>query len=219
MIYCKNYCEEKGISTSKLNEAQRTLHYIAENMRMEKKISEDGYKHFQQAIKALEQEPYDFAKWVASEIFDDMWEYNKYSFAEIACRKLAKLGIVRAKSNEWELVEQEPLEVEATKLQQAYNKGFGDCKQVVLELLADYDLSMGQVVKGVHDLSPVTPQPKTGHWIFDDECKEHGHCSHCGYGSVDLVDGKSHNFCRNCGAWMIESQESEDKNEIIYIHI
>ena len=53
------------------------------------------------------QEPYDFARWVASEIFDE-WEYNKDSFAEIACRKLAKLGIVRAKGDEWELVEQEP---------------------------------------------------------------------------------------------------------------
>lgn len=45
-----------------------------------------------------------FAKWVATEIFDDMWEYNKDAFAEIACRKLAKLGIVREKGNEWELV-------------------------------------------------------------------------------------------------------------------
>ena len=34
-----------------------------------------------------------------------MWEYNKDAFPEIACRKLAKLGIVRAKSDEWELVE------------------------------------------------------------------------------------------------------------------
>lgn len=57
MMYCESYCEEKGISTSQLNEAQRTLYYIAENMKMEKSISEDGYKHFQQAIKALEQEP------------------------------------------------------------------------------------------------------------------------------------------------------------------
>ena len=48
-----------------------------------------------------------FAKWVASEIFDDMWEYNKDSFAEIACHKLAKLGVVRAKGDEWELVESE----------------------------------------------------------------------------------------------------------------
>jgi hypothetical protein len=46
-----------------------------------------------------------FAKWVASEIFDEMWEYNKDAFAEIACRKLEKLGIVRAKGDEWKLIE------------------------------------------------------------------------------------------------------------------
>ena len=63
-------------------------------------------------IKALNQSPKmeQFAKWVATEIFDDMWEYNKDSFAEIACRKLAKLGIVRAKGDEWELVESEASE-------------------------------------------------------------------------------------------------------------
>ena len=57
------------------------------------------------AIKALEQEPDSFVRWVAREIFDEMWEYNKDAFAEIACRKLAKLGIVRAKGDEWELIE------------------------------------------------------------------------------------------------------------------
>ena len=62
---------------------------------------------FDMAIKALEQEPkaVQFAKWVATEIFDEKWEYNKDAFAEIACRKLAKLGIVRAQGDEWELVE------------------------------------------------------------------------------------------------------------------
>lgn len=50
-------------------------------------------------------------------------------------------------------------------------------RQAVLELVADYDLSMGQVVKGVHELPPVNPQPKTGHWkaksfheLFCDNC-------------------------------------------------
>ena len=57
MTYCKNYCEETEISTSQLNEAQRTLYYIAENMKMDKSISEEGYRHFQMAIKALEEEP------------------------------------------------------------------------------------------------------------------------------------------------------------------
>ena len=57
-------------------------------------------------IAMIEQEPktWQFAEWVATEIFDENWEYNKDAFAELACRKLAKLGIVRAKGNEWELV-------------------------------------------------------------------------------------------------------------------
>lgn len=66
------------------------------------------------AIKALEQEPktWQFAKWVATEIFDEMWEYNKDAFAEIACRKLAKLGIVRENGDKWELVEPQESEDE-----------------------------------------------------------------------------------------------------------
>ena len=76
-------------------------------------------KEFTEALTGiLEQSPKmeQFAKWVATEIFDDMWEYNKDSFAEIACRKLAKLGIVRAKGDEWELVEPQESEVEHGKM-------------------------------------------------------------------------------------------------------
>ena len=59
-------------------------------------------------LKALEREPCEqFVKWVATEIFDDMWEYNKDAFAEIACRKLAKLGIVIRMGDEWVLVDEE----------------------------------------------------------------------------------------------------------------
>lgn len=72
-----------------------------------------AYIHYDDVVKCIKgmpsvkpQEDYkEFAEWVAREIFDDMWEYNKDAFAEIACRKLAKLGIVRAKGDEWELVE------------------------------------------------------------------------------------------------------------------
>ena len=55
-----------------------------------------------------------------------------------------------------------------------------DCisRQAVLELIADYDLSMGQVVKGIHDLPSVTPQePKTFKWCTD--CKEYDQEKHC----------------------------------------
>jgi len=33
-------------------------------------------------------------------------------------------------------------------------------RQAVLDLIADYDLSMGQVVKGIHNLPSVAPQPE-----------------------------------------------------------
>ena len=58
-----------------------------------------------EAEEEQELETEQFAKWVAREIFDEMWEYNQDAFVEIACRKLAKLGIVRAKGDEWELAE------------------------------------------------------------------------------------------------------------------
>ena len=54
------------------------------------------------AIKALE-----FAEFVAEEIFDENWEYNNDVFAEIACRKLADMGIVKADWDKWYLMESE----------------------------------------------------------------------------------------------------------------
>ena len=60
---------------------------------------------FEPQESMIKDELYDFANWVAEEIFDENWEYNKDAFAELACRKLTKLGIVRANGDEWESVE------------------------------------------------------------------------------------------------------------------
>ena len=79
--------------------------------------------------EALEQEPKmeQFAKWVASEIFDENWEYNKDAFAELACRKLEKLGIVRAKGDEWELVEPQESEVKCKNCKYSRNPDYTRC--------------------------------------------------------------------------------------------
>lgn len=51
-------------------------------------------------------------------------------------------------------------------------------RQAVLDLIADYDLSMGQVVRGIHALPSVTPQePQTFEWC--DTCKEYDQEKHC----------------------------------------
>lgn len=74
-------------------------------------MDEQHYEAKQMAIKALEQEPATdyktFAEWVAKEIFSEEWEFNKDAFAEIACRKLAKLGIVKVDGDKWVLRESE----------------------------------------------------------------------------------------------------------------
>jgi len=61
------------------------------------------------------------------------------------------------------------------------------------------------------DELPVTPQTKTREWIFVDKAHEHAHCSECDYGDVDLMNGRPHNYCPNCGAKMVEPQERSDK--------
>ena len=60
------------------------------------------------AIKALEQEHYkDFCEFVAKMVLRDDFEENAGANAESLCRKLSKLGIVKANEDEWVLVESE----------------------------------------------------------------------------------------------------------------
>ena len=82
-----------------------------------------------------------------------------------------------------------------------------DCisRQAALELIADYDLSMGEVVRGIHALPSVNPA-KTGYWIADvDKWGDvvttiNGYkCSECGGFNAD-----KDNYCPNCGAKMQE---------------
>lgn len=53
----------------------------------------------------------------------------------------------------------------------------------------------------------ITPQePKTGHWIWNNSLFNSWTCSECG-----LDNDKETDYCPNCGAKMVEPQESEDK--------
>lgn len=64
--------------------------------------------------------------------------------------------------------------------------------------------------KLIKSLPPVTPQPKTGHWIRMKAYEKWG-CSECH--TVFRFTFKEHDYCPNCGAKMVEpqTQESEDK--------
>lgn len=94
---------------------------------------------------------------------------------------------------------------------------------LIAELLSDYlhDEDREKIEEldvKIEDLTPVTPNEKTGHWVNakvgklfpsnDYKCSECGNLLdfdgvNCGRGDV--------NYCPNCGCHMVESQESKDK--------
>ena len=75
-------------------------------------------------------------------------------------------------------------------------------RQAVLDEIENYScLDKKDIKTIIKALPPVTPQPKTGHWVFVDKAKEHAHCSECDYGNVDLLDGRPHNYCPQCGSY------------------
>ena len=101
----------------------------------------------------------------------------------------------------------------------------------VTEILnSEYDKDI--MLDRVDGLPSVLPKAKKGHWI-EHECegmREKGYyrCSVCNHGyqrytkgirksDVPYIDGQEYklwncdNYCPNCGAKMVESQESEDK--------
>ena len=85
-------------------------------------------------------------------------------------------------------------------------------RQAVLDKKELVELEDGQSFycispEDVETLPSVNPQPKTGHWIFDEILDKHYYCSECKSMGVDYWD-----YCPYCGAKMIDPQKSEKIN-------
>ena len=61
----------------------------------------------------------------------------------------------------------------------------------------------GKIIECNYPFMELKQEPKTGQWIFVDKTHEHAYCSECGYGNVDLLDGRPYSYCSNCGAMMV----------------
>ena len=60
-------------------------------------------------------------------------------------------------------------------------------------------IDVNQIIKGqiIHMVSPVTPQPKTGHWITKPHIYGVTYCSECDFElKIDNT-----NYCPNCGSY------------------
>ena len=70
-----------------------------------------------------------------------------------------------------------------------------------IEILHNHDELRTNLIYGIMSLSPVTPQPKVGKWIYIGNSEVNGlkicKCSNC-----EKKTYGSHKFCPNCGAKM-----------------
>ena len=66
--------------------------------------------------------------------------------------------------------------------------------------------------KRLDELPSVQPKPKTGHWIKVTNGRGGHECDLCHEYAPSYQSGEEHltNYCPNCGAKMIEPQESEE---------
>lgn len=99
-------------------------------------------------------------------------------------------------------------------------------RQTVLDIVDSYSESQSNVEDVTQDiisdiiaLPPVNPQPKTGHWMIDEDSTDRFfatyECSCCKRAIIvphDLIEAvyKDYPFC-HCGAKMVEPQERNEK--------
>ena len=99
------------------------------------------------------------------------------------------------------MLEQGPCEVEAAKLQQAYNKGFEDCKQVVLDNLSELNAisfyeaqedskeAYYEIRQAIKNMTLVNPQKTCDTCRHSDET-DGSHCYECVKGMKDNYDSQ-----------------------------
>ena len=93
----------EGSRENFMSDVYNTLEFLPTNIEANRIIdSFDRVLEEEELITAYSM-AYNFAEWVANEIFSDNWEFNKNSFEEIACRKLVKLGIVEEVDGQYRL--------------------------------------------------------------------------------------------------------------------
>lgn len=73
-----------------------------------------------------------------------------------------------------------------------------------------------KVRNNIRELPPVTPKPKTGHWIKSRDCYGNHHftCSECGNDiATQYADNLNDKYCSECGAKMVEPQKGAIRND------
>jgi hypothetical protein len=158
----------------------------------------------QMAIQALSQEPCDD---IAQERYKDLCEYFGGAKDILKSREDFKAWLGRVK---WHIHKAEELYKKYEYKKEPCDDAIS--RQAVLDGIAEWivdgyadsEADCSHISSLVTHLPPVTQ--KSGKWIHFAQSDD---CSLCGYSTGKY--GSPSKFCPNCGARMVEPQESEDK--------
>jgi DNA-directed RNA polymerase subunit RPC12/RpoP len=131
-------------------------------------------------------------------------------------------NLILVNKDNYEPIEQEPTTKNNLRVDKARSDSEliarGDVLNTIKET-AQYhtgdSFNADRLIRYIKELPSVTPQePKTGHWMGD----SYGYiCSNCEHSlndlaqSMDYISFSKPKYCPNCGARMIEPQESEEE--------
>jgi len=141
---------------------------------------------------------------------------------EEAISLLTQINKILINNNSWLESTHEPLNIAFTMAIKALEQELSDdCvsridvkKQMLKYGFHAPDMTVTEFVEDC--LSPVTPQPKIGHWITQwnvTHQKEYYYCSECrekfSYDGETGIEMNNYDFCPNCGTRMDEGSEEE----------
>ena len=215
------------------------ISYKLGNMAVEYLTEKDGEK-MREAIKALEQEPCDVFDEYGNYKYPSDVELTELNTAtSMPCENA--ISRQASKDSEYKVIHFKedveclpPVHSQPNKedihreREQAYMRGYEDggrkyrteqsedaiSRSDMLDVIGHGTTytseDLQKIIKG---MPPVNPQePKTGHWI-DSPNGYFTQCSECGlHGAIGIY--KHYGWCPNCGARMIEPQETETWNGI-----
>jgi hypothetical protein len=166
------------------------------------------------------------------------WLYRLRSNVGVYMPREWNMPMVKALDKAIKDLEQEPCETQMidksnfsqeqykADLQSAYDCGKASVKPcedaisrefLLLDLLlkaqGEKDVSIKWLEEYINSLPPVTPQSQTGHWIKVTNGRGGHECDLCHEYAPSYQSGDEYlpKYCPNCGAKMVEPQESEDK--------
>ena len=114
---------------------------------------------------------------------------------DVMCSEIANSCLMAIKA-----LEQQPCE-DAISRQAVRDTIFAECSSTKLDIDFAKVLLLQRKIKA---LPSVNPQPKIGHWIDTGSGQK---CSRCG--EIQYGYDNFRRFCANCGAKIVEPQESE----------